>query len=232
MSIEPDQKAEPWCNDRMEYTSITPEQFAALDGLADWRFVLGALNANFRAGSFAAATSLATDIAAEADRLVHHPDIDIRYPDRVRVALVTHATGGLTTLDVELAQAISALALAAGATSEPVVAQAVEIAIDTLDADRIRPFWAAVLGYRNSDGALTDPLRLGPAVWFQDMTEPRDERQRFHIDVSVPHDVAEQRVAAALAAGGTMVNDQFARSWWVLADADGNEACVCTWQDR
>jgi 4a-hydroxytetrahydrobiopterin dehydratase len=44
--------------------------------------------------------------------------------------------------------------------------------------------------------------------------------------------VADERVAAALAAGGTLVEDRFARSWWVLADADGNEACVCTWQDR
>ena len=216
----------------MEYTPITPEQFAALDGVDDWRFVLGALQAHFRAGSFAAAAALATTIAAEADRLVHHPDIDIRYPDRVQVALVTHATGGLTTLDVELAQAISAAAAERGATSEPLVAQAVEIAIDTLDADRIRPFWAAALGYKERDGALVDPLRIGPSVWFQDMTEPRDERQRFHIDVSVPHDVAGQRVAAALAAGGTMVTDQFARRWWVLADADGNEACICTWQDR
>ena len=216
----------------MEYTQLTPDDFAALDALDDWRFVLGAIHANFRAGSFGTAAALTVEIAAAADRLVHHPDIDIRYPDRVHVALVTHATGGMTTLDAELARVISALALAAGASAEPAATQAVEIAIDTLDADRIRPFWAAVLGYRHSDGALTDPLRLGPSVWFQVMTEPRDERQRFHLDVSVPHDVAEQRVAAALAAGGTMVNDQFARSWWVLADADGNEACVCTWQDR
>jgi 4a-hydroxytetrahydrobiopterin dehydratase len=64
------------------------------------------------------------------------------------------------------------------------------------------------------------------------MDEPRDERQRFHLDVSVAHDVAEARVAAALAAGGTLRSDENARSWWVLADADGNEACVGTWQDR
>jgi len=64
------------------------------------------------------------------------------------------------------------------------------------------------------------------------MEEPRADRDRFHIDVSVAHDTAEQRVADALAAGGTLVTDDHARSWWVLADADGNEACVCTWQDR
>jgi 4a-hydroxytetrahydrobiopterin dehydratase len=28
------------------------------------------------------------------------------------------------------------------------------------------------------------------------------------------------------------VSDAFARSFWVVADADGNEVCVCTWQDR
>ncbi len=216
----------------MEYTSLTPAEFAALDGLDDWRFVLNALHANFRAGSFGAAAALAVEIAAAADRLVHHPDIKIRYPDRVHVALTTHATGGLTTLDTDLARVISAAAVSAGATSQPVAAQAVEIAIDTLDADRIRPFWAAVLGYPDTGGTLVDPLRLGPPVWFQEMSEPRTQRQRFHIDVSVAHDVAGQRIAATLAAGGTMVSDQFARSWWVLADADGNEACICTWQDR
>jgi len=216
----------------MEYTPISPADFSALEGLDDWRVVLSGIHANFRAGSFGAAAALVTQIAAAADELVHHPDIDVRYPDRVHVYLTTHATGGLTTLDVDLARVISAAALASSATAEPAAAQGVEIAIDTLDADRIRPFWAAVLGYSDTGDMLTDPLRFGPSMWFQEMTEPRTQRQRFHIDVSVPHDVAVQRVAAALAAGGTMVNDEFARSWWVLADADGNEACVCTWQDR
>jgi len=101
-----------------------------------------------------------------------------------------------------------------------------------MDADRIRPFWAAVLGYRDEGGYLVDPLRIGPPVWFQQMDEPRTDRDRFHIDVSVAHDAAPARLGAALAAGGRLVTDQFARSWWVLADADGNEACICTWQDR
>ena len=211
---------------------VSADDFAALEGLDDWRFVLGAIHADFRAGSYPAAASLASGVAEAAEAAQHHPDIDVRYPDRVRIVLTTHATGGLTTRDVELARQISALAVGAAATSEPATAQAVEIAIDTMDADRIRPFWAAVLGYRDDHGSLVDPLRIGPPVWFQQMDEPRTHRDRFHIDVSVAHDVAETRIAAALAAGGTMVTDRFARSWWVLADADGNEACVCTWQDR
>jgi 4a-hydroxytetrahydrobiopterin dehydratase len=48
----------------------------------------------------------------------------------------------------------------------------------------------------------------------------------------VPHDQAEARVAAALAAGGHLVTDQYAPAWWVLADAEGNEACVATWMGR
>jgi 4a-hydroxytetrahydrobiopterin dehydratase len=108
----------------------------------------------------------------------------------------THATGGLTTLDVELARTLSSLATDAGATPEPTVSQGVEIAIDTMDADRIRPFWAAVLGYRDVDGVLVDPARLGPPMWFQHMSEPRTERDRFHIDISVAHDVAPASVAS------------------------------------
>ena len=69
-------------------------------------------------------------------------------------------------------------------------------------------------------------------MWFQQMDEARTERNRFHLDVSVPHDLAEQRLEAALAAGGTLLTDEYARAFWVLADAEGNEVCICTWQDR
>jgi 4a-hydroxytetrahydrobiopterin dehydratase len=216
----------------MEYVSVTADEFAALEGLGDWRFLLGAIAADFRAGSFPAAASLVSAVAEAAEAANHHPDFDVRYPDRVRVVLTTHAAGAVTMHDVELARKISTLALRVGATAEPASPQSVEIAIDTMDADRIRPFWAAVLGYRDQNGYLVDPLRIGPPIWFQQMETPRTDRDRFHIDISVPDDIAEARIAAALAAGGRLVTDRFARAWWVLADTDGNEACVCTWQDR
>jgi 4a-hydroxytetrahydrobiopterin dehydratase len=216
----------------MSYTAVTARELAELDGLDDWRYGLGAIIATFAAPSFPAAAQLVADIAEAAEQAEHHPDVDLRYPGRVRVVLTTHATGGVTTRDVQLARTISALASSAGTTAEPLAAQIVEIAIDTLDADRIRPFWQAVLGYREVGGDLVDPQRHGPPLWFQQMDEPRTERSRFHIDVTVPHDVAQERIAAAVAAGGRMVTDRYARSWWVLADADGNEACICTWQDR
>lgn len=211
---------------------ISAAEFDRLDGVDDWRVVLQTIQAEFRTGSFESGAALVAAIAEAAEAANHHPDLDLRYPGRVRILLTTHSAGGLTALDVELARTISALAARAGASPEPSTPQTVEIAIDTMDADRIRPFWAAVLGYRDDDGVLVDPRGSGPPVWFQQMDEPRTGRDRFHIDVSVPHDLADARVEAALAAGGTLVTDRFARSWWVLADADGNEACVCTWQDR
>ena len=81
-------------------------------------------------------------------------------------------------------------------------------------------------------GHSVDPYGRAPAFWFQQMDAPRPQRNRIHVDVTVPHDVAEQRITAALAAGGTLVSDKAAPAFWVLADPEGNEACICTWQGR
>jgi 4a-hydroxytetrahydrobiopterin dehydratase len=217
----------------MAYTPITAEQFSATDGLDDWRVVLRTAEATFVAPSFPAAGRLVAGIADAAEAADHHPDVSLTYPGRVRVALTTHAVDGLSTHDVDLARHISQLAADAGATAEALGAQILEIAIDTMDADRIRPFWAAVLDYREqSDGSLADPRGFGAPVWFQQMDEPRTERNRVHLDVTVPHDLADRRLAAALDAGGTLVTEEHARAFWVLADAEGNEVCICTWQDR
>lgn len=215
----------------MRYVKVTAPEFDTM-GLADWRFMLGAIHAEFRAGSFPAAAQLVVAVAEAAEAADHHPEVSVRYPDRVRVGLTTHATGGLSDVDCSMARAISAIAAAAGASAEPLTPQALELAIDTMDMQRIKPFWAAVMGYTELDDSVVDPLRHGPAIWFQQLSEPRPVRNRIHFDVTVAHDAAEARIAAALGAGGTLVSDSAARSFWILADADGNEACVCTWQDR
>lgn len=217
----------------MNYIPVSAPEFDSMAGLGDWRYELGAIHAAFRTGSFPAATALAAAIADAAETHQHHPDIDIRHPDRVLVRSTTHAVEGLTQHDVELALVVSELAATACASSEPTSTSWLELAIDAIDIDAIRPFWAAVLGYRtDSYGNLVDPLGRGPALWFQQMDEPRPQRNRIHFDISVPHDVADDRVAAALGAGGTLVSDRQARAFWVLSDAEGNEVCVCTWQDR
>jgi len=202
--------------------------------LADWRLMVRSLHAHFATGDFATGMRLAERISAAAEEMNHHPDVDLRYP-HVAVRLTSHDTDGVTERDVELARRISAAAADLGVAAEPSRVSRWELALDTPDHDAIKPFWRAVLGYDQNPSAgdeINDPAGAQPTLWFQG-TEPHDEpRQRFHLDVWVPHDAAEQRIADALAAGGTMVSDAQAPSYWVLADSDGNKACICTWQDR
>ena len=113
--------------------------------------------------------------------------------------------------------------------------QQLEIAIDALDIPAVLRFWRAVLDYVNepgSDDSIVDPRGQGPTVWFQQMDAPRPQRNRIHLDVSVPHDEADARIKSTLAAGGTLVSDDAAPAFWILADPEGNEACICTWQNR
>ena len=224
----------------MAAKKVSSSEFHAHTELPDWRVILRRIEAGFRALAFDQASAFIDQVAHAAEATGHHPDIDLRYPGHVHVTLTTHATNSLTDADIELAHTISGLAAAAGLVSEPWHAAGLEVAIDAIDIDGVRPFWKAVLGYADeapsSPGAqvvgLIDPLRIGPALWFQQMDAPRPQRNRIHIDVIVPHDVAEQRVADAIAAGGHLVSAKRARAFWVLADPEGNEACVCTWQDR
>lgn len=212
---------------------LTATAFDAEEGLDDWRYLLGRIEATFTAGTpLEAAGFVAEAVASTADRV---PDIDLRG----QVAHLSLPPGGpLSPADLAVARALSALAAERGLVAEPLTAVRSEIAIDALDIDAVRPFWKAALAYDDEptpEGrpviALIDPLRIGPPVWFQQMDAVRPERNHIHIDVTVPHDVAEERVAAVVAAGGTLLFSA-ERSFHVLADVEGNEACICTWLDR
>src|SRR3954465_2464796 len=178
---------------------ITPSEFHGRSDLPDWRAVLGRIGASFRAAPFEGGAKLITAIASAAEAAGHHPDLDLRYPADVYVRLTTHAAGGLTDADAALAASVSALAAQAGATSQPGVAVGLEVAIDALDIDAVRPFWKAVLGYEdvpNESGQiffLTDPRRVGPDFWFQQMDAPRPQRNRIHIDAAEQHDAPQKR---------------------------------------
>jgi 4a-hydroxytetrahydrobiopterin dehydratase len=207
-----------------------------------WRFVLGVVRTSVPVGSLARAVAVAgvvTDTAGtDAD---DHVWLDVR-ADRLVVSVQTRATGWITPADVALVRRITAALAERGFATDPGVGtravQVLEIAVDALDIPAVRPFWKAVLGYVDElpttgpTGPLVDPHGQGPAFWFQQMDAPRPQRNRIHVDVSVPHDEAAARIAAALTAGGTMVYDKEAPAFWVLADAEGNEACVTTWQGR
>jgi 4a-hydroxytetrahydrobiopterin dehydratase len=213
-------------------TGSTLSRAAAQEGAPDWRLLLGRLMLSVRFPDFAAALDFVDAVGAIAEEQDHHPDIDLRW-GRVVLAVSSHDVGGITDRDLRLARSVSEIVAEHAGTVEHSSLTQVEVAVDTMDAARIRPFWEAVLGFE-ADGpdAVADPQGRLPAVWFQQLDEPRPVRGRIHIDVTVPHDVAPARVAAALAAGGTLVSDSSAPRFWVLADADGNEACVCTWQGR
>jgi 4a-hydroxytetrahydrobiopterin dehydratase len=220
----------------MEHTRLSRgDASAAVTGLG-WRYVLGEFRTEVRTGSL----PLAADVAGRAAAVPGaegHLRMDVR-ADRVIFSLQTAEQAWVTTRDVELARQISAVAQEFRLTTQPGRVQVLEIGIDALDIPKIRPFWKAVLGYGDEPGRsgpsgnLTDPLGQGPTVWFQQMDAPRPQRNRIHLDISVPHDEAHERIAATLAAGGTLRSDAEAPAFWVLADPEGNEACITTWQGR
>lgn len=84
---------------------------AALATLASWEPVAGrdAIRKAFRFPGFGAAFAFMTRVALAAERMDHHPEWSNVY-DRVEIVLSTHDAGGLTALDLALAQAIDACA--------------------------------------------------------------------------------------------------------------------------
>jgi 4a-hydroxytetrahydrobiopterin dehydratase len=209
---------------------ISARQFLDSDGVDDWRVLYGGACTYFRTGSFAQGVALVDRIGALADAANHHPDVDLRYPG-VTVRLITHDVGGLSDRDVALARQVSAAARELGVAADPAAAQTVQFVVDA--GPGVIGFWRAVLAYRDvNDEAIVDPQGRNPSIWFQGLDAPRPQRNTIHVDVSVPHDQAEARVAAALAAGGRLVSDEHAPDWWTLADAEGNEVDVVSMLNR
>jgi len=209
---------------------------------AGWRLLLGQVKTGVRVGSLGDAAEVAAALAAAVGDLGAHLDVRLA-ADRVELSIGTPGTVRPTAPDLDLAGRLSAVVAGLGRTCEPGlgeerVTQTLELAVDALDIPAVRPFWAAVLGYVDElpdgdpAGGLVDPRGQGPSVWFQQMDAERPQRNRLHLDISVPHDERAARVDAALAAGGVLLSDAAAPAFWILADVEGNEVCVCTWQGR
>jgi 4a-hydroxytetrahydrobiopterin dehydratase len=200
---------------------------AAAGAHPTWQRMDGALRARFRAPSFPAAMALVQDIGAHAEQVDHHPDMDVRWRE-VEFALASHDVGAITDRDTALAAAITDLAQRHAAEPVPVRHARVELGIDTADADALRPFWLAVSGGRERDSEFGPRIEhpSGLRIRFQD-PEPRRHRDRLHLDLHPAPGTLPAVRSAALAAGGRLVTDEFAPDWWVLADPDGNEVCLC-----
>jgi 4a-hydroxytetrahydrobiopterin dehydratase len=201
--------------------------------------MLGTIQTEVLAPSLIEATEAASlAVSAAAADGQGHLTVDIR-ADRAVLRLQSAEAGWVTGRDIRLAHRVSGALGARGLHTTPGdgSVQMLEIAIDALDIPLVRPFWKAITGYADEPGselqaALIDPSGRGPAIWFQQMDAPRPQRNRIHIDVDVRHEAASARIDAAIAAGGTLLSDRAAPAFWVLADPEGNEACICTWQGR
>ncbi|GAA3820095.1 VOC family protein [Nocardioides panacisoli] len=210
---------------------ITAQQFSEAEGTEDWRVLWWQAFAVFRTKDFATGLRLVDEVGRLAEEADHHPDVNLRYPV-LELRLATHSTMSLTDKDLDLARKISAAARELGVRADPGAIRTWEFALDALDVDKVRAFWCAVLGYELAgDSDIADPEGLYPPVYVQQMDEMRTGRNRIHIDVGVPHDQAEARVQAGLDAGGTLVRDN-GPSHWTLADPEGNEVDIATWQGR
>jgi 4a-hydroxytetrahydrobiopterin dehydratase len=217
---------------------ITPSQFEQSTGVEEWRVVSDGANAFYRTDSMATAARFVQAISELPGVDNHPPDIDVRN-DGVTVRLITFTSdfGGMTTQDLEIARRISAAAKKLGLEADPSTVQSMIIIPGWTAPAEVMPFWRAMLGYvprtDSPDEDLVDPRNRGTGFWFERMHEPRpDGGGAIHVAIFVPYEQAEARIAAALAAGGRMVRDEFAPQWWTLADAAGNEADIATTKGR
>jgi 4a-hydroxytetrahydrobiopterin dehydratase len=217
---------------------ITPSQFHEAEGVEDWRLTSEGATAFFRTRSFAESAVFLQAISELREVEDHSPGVDIRH-DGVTVHMITYTDDyfGPSQRDVELARQISAAARQLGLVADPSAVQSLLIIPGAPNIAQVIPFWRAVLGYvprpDSPDEDLVDPHDRGPAFWFEQMDEPRaDGGGAIHVAIWVPYEQAQARIAAALAAGGRMVRDEFAPSWWTLADPAGNEADIATTQAR
>lgn len=215
----------------MNEKRTTARMFHNAGGVEDWRVLYWGAYAYYRTGSFAAGVRLVTAIAEIADNMDHFPDVDLR-PDGVTVRTFSGEDGALGESDIEFARRCSEVARELGLVADPSQVQAVGIAVAQDAGADVRPFWAAAFGYKElADEDAIDPHRRNPHISFHELNPPKAGRGRVHLDVSVPADQAEARVAAALAAGGRIANDSHVPAWWTLASPDNHGVDIAAWPD-
>lgn len=215
----------------MSSSLLTPHQVAEA-GLDGWLHVPGAITTRLRTGDFATGMQLVEAIGRAAEEMDHHPDLTLRYAE-VDVRLSSHDVGGVTERDVRLARRVTQLAGEAGSAPSTAGLSVLELALDTPARQTVMPFWEAVLRLRRT--AAPDDLVDGsgslPLLWFQESGD-EEPRQHWHLDVWVDPAEVDDLIDGAVAAGGRLVSDDNAPSFWVLADPEGNRVCLCTQQER
>ena len=206
-------------------------EFLRADGTEDWVVLHGGPVAAFSVGSLAEAALLAAAVA-EVDGL-DEGTVALTATARWLTVRLTREVWAIEERHIRIARAVSAVAREHGARADRSAVQEVQFAVaakpESIDVD----FWRAVLGYdvKAPDNGI-DPLGHSSTVWMQDLDPDKPLRHAMHIDVSVAHEEAERRLAAAVAAGGRVVHEGRTPGWWVLSDKSGNKVCIATWPDR
>ncbi|WP_258725648.1 4a-hydroxytetrahydrobiopterin dehydratase [Cellulomonas sp. NS3] len=214
-------------------------------GLTDWRKLAQGLHARYLVDDFGAGARFVAAVGEAGDALGHHPTVSLGR-GHVDLKLVSadavyrekdgteHVVEWVTQKDLDLARRITEVAAEHGLAADPASVSVVELGLDTAQPGTIAPVWAALLtGDAGSQGRgspsdeVRDATGRAPNLWFGDADEHEAPRQRFHVEVYVAPEVAGQRIAAAVAAGGTVVDDSDAPALTVIADQDGNTGVVC-----
>jgi 4a-hydroxytetrahydrobiopterin dehydratase len=204
--------------------------FLAAEGVDDWVVLHGGATAVFRVGSLSDAARLA-EAVAEAPGIAG-AGVLLTLADRRVTVRLSRDIWNLEPRHAQLARAVSAVARKHGAVPDRAAVQEVQVAIaakrDAIDVG----FWRAVLGYTPmADDNAVDPLGHGSTVCMQELDHAKPFRHAMHVDVSVARERVKARLEAAVAAGGRIVDESHAPSYWTLADRAGNRVCICAWPD-
>ncbi len=213
--------------------------------LTDWRKLAQGLHARYVVEDFAAGARFVVAVGEAGDAIEHHPSVSMGN-GYVDLKLITddaiyreddgteHVLEWPTQQDVDLARRITEIAADYELVADPSSVSVIELGLDTSNSATIAPVWAALLtgnaesqGHGSPSDEIRDATARVPNLWFGGPSEDESVRQRFHVEVYVAAEVVEQRIAAAIAAGGTVVDDSNTPSLTVIADQDGNRGVLC-----
>jgi predicted enzyme related to lactoylglutathione lyase len=108
------------------------------------------------------------------------------------------------------------------------------LVLDCDEPERLADFWAAALGYTREP--LVEPYLVlkpapdaaGPELILQRVAEPKSTKNRMHFDMRIDDLDGEVRRLETL--GARKLGDEVVEAgfhWFVMADPEGNEFCVC-----
>jgi 4a-hydroxytetrahydrobiopterin dehydratase len=201
---------------------LSAAEFHRRPGVGGWRVTPWGPRAVFVAPSLAAGSQLVPPIVTAGERFGIAPDVDLR-PEAVVVSVPFRGADRVPAGAADFAAGVSAAADQLHLSADPSLVQTVDLAVAQHSGTDTRPFWTAALGYAVcGEVDSVDPLRRGAQLSFQPIRGDRPGRGRTHVDVSVPADLVQARVDAAIAAGGTVVDDSYAPAWWTLASPDNH----------